>query len=292
METWPGKLLLFGEYTVLLGGDALAIPLNGLSGKWVHDAAAPDERLQNWLSWLENQNTDHKLPWPIELAGFRSSVDAGMRFQSEIPPGYGLGSSGALVAAFVDKWTKAIPASLDKRRHGLAQLESFFHGNSSGLDPLVSLQKEAIHLLLDGSVVESPNITVPEGFFLVDTGLSRKTSPLVQQFRAKIEQSDFRNVLQQDLMPRVSQAITAIIGGDTSDLKVAYQAISSFQATHFKEMIPAIVQDHWSGQDYDLKLCGAGGGGFFLGFAYSVKMPDLPFRTIPLQQWLSPHEQR
>jgi mevalonate kinase len=264
-----------------------------LSGRWEYDYSAPDERLQNWLSWLEKQDAEHELPWPIGLAGFRSFVEAGLRFQSEIPPGYGLGSSGALVAAFVDRWSKVIPESLDKRRHGLGLLESYFHGNSSGLDPLVSLQKEAIHLLPDGGVIESPNITVPDGFFLVDTGLPRKTSPLVQQFRAKIEQSDYRNVLQQDLMPRVSQAITAIIGGgDTSDLKLAYQAISSFQATHFKEMIPAIVQDHWSGQDYDLKLCGAGGGGFFLGFSYSAEMPDLPFRTIPLQQWLSPHEQR
>ena len=69
-----------------------------------------------------------------------------MYFDSSIPQGYGVGSSGALVAAIYDKYaTDKITVLENLTREKLLKLkiifskmESFFHGKSSGLDPLNS----------------------------------------------------------------------------------------------------------------------------------------------------------
>ena len=69
-----------------------------------------------------------------------------MFFDSSIPQGYGVGSSGALVAAVYDKYafgkiTVLENLTKEKLLHLKAVfslMESFFHGKSSGLDPLNS----------------------------------------------------------------------------------------------------------------------------------------------------------
>ena len=67
-------------------------------------------------------------------------------FDSSIPQGYGVGSSGALVASIYDQYAADKITILENlTRDKLLNLkaifslmESFFHGKSSGLDPLNS----------------------------------------------------------------------------------------------------------------------------------------------------------
>lgn len=292
MSTWPGKLLVLGEYTVLLDGEALAIPLKGLNASWTKKKNFVDDRLISWSKWLLEQQLAKRLPWSMDIAGFQNFIQNGGSFLSPIPVGCGLGSSGALVAGFVATWSKALPDSLSQRKAGLAFLESYFHGSSSGLDPLVSLQNEAIHLIKGGEVLERPQTKIPPTFFLVDTQLPRSTAPLVQLFNRKLDSLDFRTLLQDDYMNAVQRAISALITNDESVLWTNFREISEFQRHHFKEMIPEVIYDYWSGADYNLKLCGAGGGGFFLGLSETTVPPVLPFRTIPLSPWLVLKEQR
>ena len=69
-----------------------------------------------------------------------------MHFDSSIPQGYGVGSSGALVAAIYDKYADDKITVLEnltrdkllKLKAIFSKMESFFHGKSSGLDPLNS----------------------------------------------------------------------------------------------------------------------------------------------------------
>ena len=69
-----------------------------------------------------------------------------MYFDSSIPQGYGIGSSGALVASIYDQYAEDKITILENlTRDKLLNLkaifslmESFFHGKSSGLDPLNS----------------------------------------------------------------------------------------------------------------------------------------------------------
>ena len=69
-----------------------------------------------------------------------------MYFDSSIPQGYGVGSSGALVASIYDQYAADKITVLEnltrdkllKLKQIFALMESFFHGKSSGLDPLNS----------------------------------------------------------------------------------------------------------------------------------------------------------
>ena len=70
-----------------------------------------------------------------------------MYFDSSIPQGYGIGSSGALVASIydqyaLDKITVLENLTKEKLQHlktVFAAMESFFHGKSSGLRPFEQL---------------------------------------------------------------------------------------------------------------------------------------------------------
>jgi mevalonate kinase len=64
------------------------------------------------------------------------------------------------------------------------------------------------------------------------------------------------------------------ISGNVSSLFKNIKALSSVVIQHFTPMIPQEFHQVWKNglqtNDYYLKLCGSGGGGYILGFA-----PDL-----------------
>ncbi len=285
MVTWPAKLLLFGEYTVLLKGEALAIPLTQRSGHWATGGSI-DPSLLSWARWLVQQKENGKLPWPIDTEAFLRFVEQGGRFESNIPSGCGMGSSGALVAALVEQYSPDIPDDLTKKLQGLAFLEKYFHGNSSGIDPLVSLTRNAIHQDPDLGIRMPTLSAVPQGLFLVDTGLARQTAPLVHAFRLLLEQEADRTLLMMELLPQVHRAIHALIHHQPIPFGEAFSSISRIQARLFRPMIPDDLFPFWDGPSHQLKLCGAGGGGYFLGRSKGEQLPDLPYPVVPLKSFL------
>jgi mevalonate kinase len=279
----PGKLMLFGEYAVLAGSRALAIPLPGFFGYWQSASdGQPDQRLIRWYLWLLQQADRGHLKWSLDLEAMGEFFYGGGRFSSTIPTGYGLGSSGALVAAVARRWSVDLPSNPDDLMAGLAMMESYFHGQSSGLDPMVSLLNQAILIREDKTVEAKAMPQLPPHLFLVDSGIPRNTGPLVDQFKKRLMDDAFHRELQEALLPANHQAIDALIQGDISVLEAAFRRISALQRDNFAAMIPAQLQAWWQGSAYCLKLCGAGGGGYFLGYAYDGTLPDLPFACTPL----------
>lgn len=272
---------MFGEYTVLLKGEALAIPLHGMAGHWMVTDGI-DRDLLSWARYLHTLSVSGHLPWPMEVNEFLRYVESGGSFRSDIPRGCGMGSSGALVAAFTESYSTGLPSDPQQIKKGLSVLESHFHGQSSGLDPLVSLTRSPIHVTGSGEVRQVSLPRLPRGFFLVDTGLARHTAPLVQAFRTKLEQASERSILLLDLLPQVQRAVEALLEDDRIPLEEALTAISRIQARVFREMIPEHLVPCWEGRDHHLKLCGAGGGGYFLGYTTGGTWPDLPYPVIPL----------
>lgn len=65
----------------------------------------------------------------------RSEVDLGLNFESNIPVGYGLGSSGALVAAIYDDFFTEKASEFSELKRDLADLESFFMKKAVVLTP-------------------------------------------------------------------------------------------------------------------------------------------------------------
>ncbi len=163
--SYSAKLLLFGEYSILLGSRALSIPYPRFSGRLVPPHGTPlagkellsNKELKKFLSFLK-EKPDH-FSLMMDLNAFEEEVERGLFFDSDIPVGYGIGSSGAICAAVYERFgTHQIPGGMDggeamahvKKR--LGTMESFFHGKSSGFDPLVIYYNRPLTIAGDGGV--------------------------------------------------------------------------------------------------------------------------------------------
>lgn len=273
MRYYYGKLLLLGEYTILRGSQGLALPLELFRGYWSQKGVDPVPGVLLKIADYLEENT---FSFELDLTGFRKEVIAGWHFTSDIPFGYGAGSSGALTAGIYDRYVAEKAKELSQLKKELGMIEGFFHGASSGIDPLICYLNQSV--LLSGKDQLEMLENIPDyrnQFFLIDTGISRKTAPLVQIFLEKSKDPNFRNRCNAELIPAVDGAIEAFLNQDRAGLFEQWHEISFFQYKYFQEMIPKAFRQVWldglAGSDYKLKLCGAGGGGFILGIGNSEK---------------------
>ena len=142
------KILLFGEYAILKNSRGLSIPYRLYKGslkfgelkkKKVKES---NNILIRFCEYIECISIKNK----FDLKKMKTDIKSGLYFESSIPIGYGIGSSGALVAALYEKYYSdkvLIVNNLDNEKNIILKnvfsiMESFFHGESSGLDPLNS----------------------------------------------------------------------------------------------------------------------------------------------------------
>jgi mevalonate kinase len=155
----------------------------------------------------------------------------------------------------------------------LGVLESYFHGNSSGTDPLVSYLKHS--LLLANDKIDKINVPSPPDdlfFFLLDCGIARKTEPLVSTFLHEIQNNkNYTSDFENHYVPIVDQTIQEHLDGRFTELKKQWLELSQLQTHFFKAMIPKNLIEYWHKGNNEghthLKLCGAGGGGYLLGLS-------------------------
>lgn len=203
-------------------------------------------------------------------------IESGMYFDSNIPQGYGLGSSGALVAAVYYQYNKFKKKKkpVSEIKHELALLESYYHGKSSGLDAIVSYMNKAVLVdkgevkdIFDLPKAENPAVKV----FLINTHIPRSTAPFVNLFLDKCKDTKFMATIEKSLVPTTNIAIESFIKGDHAQLMNTVKLISQLQYDLLPEFIPAKFKEVWQtglrNNEFHLKICGAGGGGFIIGFA-------------------------
>jgi mevalonate kinase len=148
-NSYPSKLLLFGEYLVLNQGSALSIPYSTYSLKVTSKSENNllDEVIQKLFQHAKPKKEFENRLFIHSLEKFQKEIT----LTSNIPQGYGIGSSGAIVAFFYDYFIENKVSDLVALKIELALLEDFFHNKSSGIDPLTSF-------LNQGVVVESNEI--------------------------------------------------------------------------------------------------------------------------------------
>lgn len=291
MKTNPfyfAKILLFGEYGIINDAKGLSIPFNYYQGAFQYEAGDQEfakrsnASLKRYLSRLERWSEQGALLAPLDLETFAADLDQGLFFDSSIPEGYGVGSSGALCAAIYDRYAiERIDPEADVSKENIMQLkrifgqmESFFHGKSSGLDPLICYLKLPV-LIHSKDEVGTVDIPAPgEGkaaIFLLNSGQPGETQPMVNLFMEKMKQEGFRKVMKEQFTKYNDACIQAFLKGDTQPLFSNLKKLSHLVLENFTPMIPQSMKDLWQqGIDtnaYYLKLCGSGGGGFVLGFA-------------------------
>jgi len=301
--TYHAKLLLFGEYTVVKGSRALAVPYAKYTGAWSFETSSEQQvsadALQQFHAYLMDFQKSKKALWLLDLKDFEEDLADGLWFDSNIPMGYGLGSSGSLCAAIYDRYgldkIKPHPAitsqQLGQLKSIFAQLESYFHGSSSGADPLVCYLRQPVLM----SKTELKAITLPKlnaqpySIFLLNTQIPRKTEPLVNIFLDKCKNEDFEQLCKNELAYYSDQSMNAFLQNDVAALFENIQLLSAFQYEHFQPMIPEAFRKIWrDGLDsntYTLKLCGAGGGGFILGFTTDYLQTQKCLSGHVLQEW-------
>ncbi len=272
-KSFPAKVMLFGEYTVLHGSEAIALPTSGrqLSGHWEvgHETSPGSHMLQQWIQYL--RETPRKFT-AFNFDAFEEDLSEGLLFSSSIPMGYGMGSSGALCAAALHRYGHDVDRySVEETREILATMESFFHDSSSGLDPLVSYYNRGFKVCTDGSLSmldENANQQL-NGFYLLDSQKKRKTSEWVNLYMNKCEDATFKSAMLE-LLKAQNRAITAWENNDREAMSKAISEISLLQWTWMQEWMPESIRPIWKAtlhaEHLSVKLCGAGGGGYFLLF--------------------------
>lgn len=281
---------MFGEYVLMFGSWALSIPYNRKYGRLTFHPGTKNntvfyfsgEYLNKYFSHLKQLAASNELKCKLRLDELERDIVQGLAFESTLPISYGLGSSGALVAALYHHYAEnPIPVhgnltttELLTLKQQFSQLESYFHGTSSGLDPLVSYLQDAI--LIEGKD-KLKAVSLPEekdrskaAVFLLDSGVTGKTQPLVRWFMDKCREDSFCNKVKNEFIPLNNSCIRAFLSGDTGDLLPQVRELSRFTLSHFQPMVPEQLTDAWekglSSGDFYLKLCGSGGGGMMLGF--------------------------
>ncbi len=278
------KILLFGEYGIIEDSKGLTIPLNFYKGTLKYNrvcknAITSNGFLVDFAHYLEQLHQDPLFP-KFNLSKLYQDLEKGMFFDSNIPQGYGVGSSGALVAAIYDKYVidsinikNITKEEIKQLKQIFSKMENHFHGTSSGIDPLICYLN--IPLLInskdDISTIGIPKSNGKGAVFLLNSGTPGETEPMVRIFFDKLKNQGFRKTLKQEFIKYNDACIEAFVKGDKQPLFNNLKALSHWAFIHFKPMIPKSILKLWEQgletNSYYLKLCGSGGGGYILGFA-------------------------
>lgn len=279
------KILLFGEYGIIKDSKGLSIPYNFFKGALKKDKNPSDESVKSnenlnlFVDYLETLDANLV---SFDFQSLKADVESGMYFDSSIPQGYGVGSSGALVAAIYDKYAKDKITVLEnltrekllKLKTIFSEMESFFHGKSSGLDPLNSYLSLPI-LINSKDNIEATGIPSQKqegkgAVFLLDSGIIGETAPMVGIFMDNMKQEGFRKMLKDQFIKHTDACVDNFLKGDIKSLFSNTKQLSKVVLNHFKPMIPKQFHELWKKgietNHYYLKLCGSGGGGYILGF--------------------------
>lgn len=281
------KVLLFGEYGIINDAKGLSVPYNYYQGAFKQAeqlegfAGESNRNLRKFFKHLEERQNAGEASFTLDLERFKADLEAGFYFDSSIPEGYGVGSSGALCAAIYDRYAEnKISAEKDLTKDKiqalksiLGEMESYFHGKSSGLDPLICYLQLPV---LISSKDELGTVSIPEikegkgAIFLLNSGQPGETQPMVNIFMEKMKNEGFRKVMKEQFTKYNDACISAFLKGDSKPLFSNLKKLSHLVFENFAPMIPLSVRELWQNgietNAYYLKLCGSGGGGFVLGF--------------------------
>jgi mevalonate kinase len=299
------KILLFGEYGIIKDSKGLSIPYNFYKGalKIDHHHTVTNhksnESLRRFTSYLEQLQSEKPFLVTFDLESLKADVDKGLYFDSSIPQGYGVGSSGALVAAIYDKYASDKITVLENLTRDkllqlkgiFAEMESFFHGKSSGLDPLNSYLSLPIlinsHDNIEPAGIPSQTENSKGAVFLLDSGITGETAPMVHIFMENMKQEGFRNMLKDQFVKHTDACVEDFLLGDVKSLFRNIKQLSKVVLDNFKPMIPKQFHTLWKKgietNAYYLKLCGSGGGGYMLGFTEDIDKARAALKDYKLE---------
>ncbi|MBR2770899.1 MAG: hypothetical protein IKD78_02620 [Bacteroidales bacterium] len=283
-DRYYSKVILFGEYSMIFDATALMIPLKRFSAQWQFpqsrnraSSLTSNQSLKQFCKYLSENEVLSNL---LDLQSLSKDLNEGLFLASNVPSGYGLGSSGTLVAAVYDRYAIQKTENYLQLKTIFGLMESHFHGSSSGIDPLqcylgqpFRITPEGVQLLSDDFLKKSIHIC------LIDTKIKSNTKPLVNHFKQQRENLVFLNGFQVEYLPCVKTCIDTMISGDNDLFFNSLKKLTKSQLQFLRPMITDNTMDLFTA-DYDfrlgVKISGSGGGGYVLGFTDDMpKASDL-----------------
>lgn len=267
------KVILFGEYSMIFDATALMVPLQQFSARWklgkltMPRAKKSNEsicRFRDYLADIKNISAS------IDIDALSRDLNFGLNLSSNVPSGYGLGSSGTLVAAVYDRYAKLHTKDLMELKSIFGQMESYFHGSSSGIDPLQCYLGKPFRISPQGvELVDAGFLKKDIHVCLIDTKIKSNTRPLVQHFKEKRQDEAFLSAFQRDYVPHVTDCINHLIDGAN---EAFFNSLAQLTKTQLHFLRPMITENTLQlfEQNHDfnfgVKISGSGGGGYVLGF--------------------------
>lgn len=296
------KILLFGEYGIIKNSKGLSIPYNffkgglklgDLSNESIKESNKTLNGFADFLFKIKSSLVE------FENLKIKEDLRKGMYFDSTIPRGYGVGSSGAIVAAFYEKYAlnkitvleNLTTVKLLTLKKIFSEMEAYFHGTSSGLDPLNSYLSLPI-LIQSKNNVETTGIPsqIKKGkgaVFLIDSGESSQTAPMIEIFLNSMKNKKFNKVMREEFIKITDSCVENFLDANFKSLLLDIKKLSSVVFKYFKPMIPSQFHEIWKrgieSNDYFLKLCGSGGGGYILGFTRDIEKTKSVLKDYKLE---------
>ena len=278
-DRYYSKVILFGEYSMIFDATALMIPLKRFSAQWQFPQSrnraaslTSNQSLKRFYQYISENET---LSYLFDLQALKKDLDEGLFLASNVPSGYGLGSSGTLVAAVYDRYALQKTENYLQLKTLFGQMESHFHGSSSGIDPLqcylgkpFKITPNGVELLSDDFLKKNIHIC------LIDTKIKSNTKPLVNHFKAQRENPGFLNRFQTEYVPCVTSCIDAMINSNKELFFNSLKRLTKGQLEFLRPMITDNTLDLFTtdyGFNFGVKISGSGGGGYVLGFTDDVE---------------------
>jgi len=286
---YPSKILLIGEYSLLQGYEALGLPFRRFGAS----LAMPDETRKGGNIPMQGNNVLEKyynewlcsykeLKDVLDLDRFGEDVRKGLYIESDIPARSGIGSSGALCAAIYGNYARNPISTRDRPdqerwrslRSIFILMESWFHGSSSGFDPLLSYLDRPLLLQGSGNIVQADlQGLMPSEMqvFLADAGPKEETPVLIRRTIKEFMQGYGGSGPGEELGELNNRCISFLMKKNGPGFASSVKDLSEFQLANMRWLIPGKLSEIWArglaDDSFYLKLCGSGGGGFMLGFS-------------------------
>lgn len=285
--TAPGKIILFGEHSVVYGQPAIAVPVSQVQAICRVEAGdagagillhAPDIDRHEYLSGSEK--TDPLavvIRKTLAAMGQNTAPDIAITVTSTIPIACGMGSGAAISAAIIRALGEFFqhPFSPQTVSDIAFEVEKIYHGTPSGIDNTVVAFAQPI-FFIKHRPIERLAVGAPLRFIIGDTGIKSPTYKVVGDLRARRQKNptQYDSIFGRmgDLARAARVAIERGVVTEIGELMGENHAIlRDLGISH--PALDALVAAAMNAGALGAKLSGAGWGGNMIALATADSAP-------------------